>query len=152
MQATPAALLSGRRLAGAAAMAVTTVWGGILVIAPIERRLPDAQQWYGHAAVHLWTMAGALVIARAGATWLRDDRVEDRPLRVLLGTTTVLAVVAAIAGLLDAVGAYPTLRVFHDVVNAVAAPTGWLLLGSLVAIVVAGLTEPLRATSARPGA
>jgi hypothetical protein len=55
-----------------------------------------------------------------------------------MGTTLVLSTAAAVANLLEIVGAYPTLRTFHDAVNRVGAPVGWLLLANLILIVVLG--------------
>jgi hypothetical protein len=134
--------MTARRLAGLAAGAIAVLWGGILVIAAIERRLPDAQQWYGHAAVHLWTVAIALTIALVGSTALRRDQVPAGWLWRLVRVVVAVASIVAVASALDAVGAYPTLRAFHDRVNAVAAPAGWLLLASLIALViVASVTE-----------
>jgi hypothetical protein len=137
--------VSTRRVAGLAAGAIAVLWGGILVIAAIERRLSDAQQWYGHATVHLWTVAAAATIATVGLTALRDGRIPTRPLRRLVGATAAIATVVAVASALDAVGAYPTLRAFHDRVNAVAAPAGWVLLASLVTLVVVGAVGERRA-------
>jgi hypothetical protein len=134
--------MTARRLAGLAAGAIAVLWGGILVIAAIERRLPDAQQWYGHAAVHLWPVAIALTIALVGSTALRRDQVPAGWLWRLVRVVVAVASIVAVASALDAVGAYPTLRAFHDRVNAVAAPAGWLLLASLIALViVASVTE-----------
>jgi hypothetical protein len=134
--------MTARRLAGLALGAIAVLWGGILVIAAFERRLPDAQQWYGHAAVHLWTVAVALTIALVGFTSLRGDRVPTGTLRRLLGAVVVIASIVTVASALDAVGAYPTLRAFHDPVNAVAAPAGWVLLAGLILlVVVASATE-----------
>jgi membrane protease YdiL (CAAX protease family) len=134
--------MTARRLAGLALGAIVALWGGILVIAAIERRLPDAQQWYGHAAVHLWTVAVALAIAWVGFAALRDRRVPSGSLRRLLGAVVMIASIVAVASALDAVGAYPTLRAFHDRVNAVAAPAGWVLLAGLILlVVVASATE-----------
>ena len=134
--------MTARRLAGLALEAIALLWGGILVIAAIERRLPDAQQWYGHAAVHLWTAAVALTIALVGLDMLRGDRVPTRSLRQLVGAVVMIASIVTVASALDAVGAYPTLRAFHDRVNAVAAPAGWALLAGLILlVVVASATE-----------
>jgi hypothetical protein len=137
--------VSTRRVAGLAAGAIVVLWGGILVIAAIERRLPDAQQWYGHLTVHLWTAAAAATIATIGFAALHDRRIPARPLRRLVGATAAIASFVAIAGVLDAVGAYPTLRAFHDRVNAVAAPAGWVLLASLVTLVIVGSVIERRA-------
>jgi hypothetical protein len=134
--------MTARRLAGLALGAIAVLWGGIMVIAAVERRLPDAQQWYGHAAVHLWTVAVTLTIALVGFAALRDDRVPTGSLRRLLGAAVMIASIVTIASALDAVGAYPTLRTFHDRVNAVAAPAGWVLLAGLsLLVVVASATE-----------
>jgi hypothetical protein len=136
--------VTARRLAGLALGAIALLWGGILVIAAIERRLPDAQQWYGHAAVHLWTVAVALTIALVGFDTLRGDRVPTRSLRRLLGAVVMIASIVTVASALDAVGAYPTLRAFHDRANAVAAPAGWLLLAGLILLVVVASATELR--------
>jgi hypothetical protein len=134
--------MTARRLAGLALGAIAVLWGGILVIAAIERRLPDAQQWYGHAAVHLWTVAVALTIVLAGYAALRGDQMPTGSLRRLLGAVVLIASIVTVASALDAVGAYPTLRDFHDRVNAVAAPAGWVLLAGLILlVVVASATE-----------
>ena len=134
--------MTARQLAGLALGAIAVLWGGILVIAAVERRLSDAQQWYGHAAVHLWTVAVTLTIALVGFAALRDDRVPTGSLRRLLGAVVVIASIVTVASALDAVGAYPTLRAFHDRVNAVAAPAGWVLLAALsLLVVVASATE-----------
>ena len=133
--------MTARRLAGLALGAIALLWGGILVIAAIELRLPNAQQWYGHAAVHLWTVAVALTIALVGFDTLHGDQVPTRSLRRLVGAVVVIASIVTVASALDAVGAYPTLRAFHDRVNAVAAPAGWLLLAGLILLVVASATE-----------
>jgi hypothetical protein len=134
--------MTARRLAGLAAGAIAVLWGGIVAIAAIERRLPDPQQWYGHAAVHLWTAAVALTIALRGFTALRGDQVPTASLRRLLGAVVTIASIVTAASALDAIGAYPTLRAFHDRVNAVAAPAGWVLLAGLILlVVVASATE-----------
>jgi hypothetical protein len=131
--------VSGPGLSGYAAGAIVSVWGGILVIAQIERGLPVDRQWWGHAFVHLWTATFAVAIAVVAVRLLRTGRVPSGPLRWATGTTAVLAVGTAVGGYLDAVGAYPTMRAFHDVVTLVAAPVQWLLLASLVAVVAIGV-------------
>jgi hypothetical protein len=118
---------------------IVLLWGGILVIAAIERRLPGGAQWMGHAAVHVWTAANASVIAAAVFRALRRQWVPTGPLPMLLRATGVLAAVAVVTGLLDAVGAYPPASAIHDPVNAVAAPVGWLLLLTLALVTVVGL-------------
>jgi hypothetical protein len=128
--------MTAGRLAGLAASAIVVLWGGVLVIAAIERRLPDAQQWYGHAAVHLWTAAIAWAIAWVGFITLRDHRLPTRALRWSVAAVVAVASFTSVANVLDAVGAYPSLRTFHDRVNAVAAPAGWLLLLVLLVLVV----------------
>lgn len=134
--------MTAGRLAGLALGAIAVLWGGILVIAAMERRLPDAQQWYGHVAFHLWTVAVTLTIALVWYSALRGDRVPTRSLRRLLGAVVMIASIWTVASALDAVGAYPPLRAFHDRVNAVAAPTGWVLLAGLILlVVVASATE-----------
>lgn len=134
--------MTARRMAGLAAGAIAVLWGGILVIAAIERRLPDAHQWYGHAAVHLWTVAVALTIALVGYSALRGDQAPTASLRRLVGAVVLIASIVTVASALDAIGAYPTLRSFHDRVNAVAAPAGWVLLAGLILVVItASATE-----------
>lgn len=132
-------LVSGRRLSGYAAGAIVVVWGGILVIAQIERGLPVDRQWWGHAFVHLWTATLAVGIAVTAVRLLRSRRVPSGPLQWAIGTTAVLAAGTAAGGYLDAVGAHPSMRVFHDLVAAVAAPVQWLLLASLVTVVAMGV-------------
>lgn len=132
-------LVSGRRLSGYAAGAIMLIWGGILVIAQIEQGLPVDRQWWGHAFVHLWTATLAVAIAVVAVRLLRAGRVQSGPLRWATGTTAVLAAGTAVGGYLDAVGAYPTMRAFHDVVTLVAAPVQWLLLASLVGVVIIGV-------------
>jgi divalent metal cation (Fe/Co/Zn/Cd) transporter len=142
------------RLAGLAAGAIVVLWGGVLVIAAIERRLPEAQQWYGHAAVHLWTVAGAFTIALMGYRALRGHRVRSGTLRRLVAAIVAIAAVVTLASALDAIGAYPTLRAF-DRVNAVAAPAGWVLLAGLITLVVVASATELgrrRAPDTPPGA
>jgi hypothetical protein len=143
--------MTARRLAGLALGAIAVLWGGILLIAAIERRLPDAQQWYGHVGVHLWTVAVTLTITLVGFGALRGDRVPTRSLRRLLGAVVMIASVWTVASALDAVGAYPTLRAFHDRVNAVAAPTGWVLLAGLILLVVVASTTELGARHREEG-
>jgi hypothetical protein len=143
--------MTTRRLAGLAAAAIVVLWGGILVIAAIERRLPDAQQWYGHAAVHVWTVGVALAIALVAFSALRDNQVPSATLRWLVGAIIPTAWIVVIAGALDAVGAYPTLRAFHDRVNAVAAPAGWVLLAELLTLVVVASAADLRARGSSLG-
>jgi hypothetical protein len=134
--------MGARRLAGLAAGAIVVLWGGILVIAAIERRLPEARQWYGHAAVHLWTVAAALTIAVVGYRALRGHQVPSGALQRLVAAIVAIAAIVTLASALDAIGAYPTLRAFHDRVNAVAAPAGWVLLAGLITlVVVASATE-----------
>ncbi|TVP70771.1 MAG: hypothetical protein EA340_05430 [Nitriliruptor sp.] len=142
--------MTAGRLAGLAATAIVVLWGGILAIAAIERRLPDPHQWYGHAAVHLWTAAIALSIAWVGFAALRGHQVSIGYLRRLVAAVVAVASFVSVANVLDAVGAYPSLRTFHDRVNAVAAPSGWVLLIGLVVLVVVASATALRASSARP--
>lgn len=136
--------MTARRLAGLAAGAIVVLWGGILVIAAIERRLPEAQQWYGHAAVHIWTVAAALTIALVGFTALRDQQVPTGSLRRLVAAVVAISSIVTVASILDAIGAYPTLRAFHDRVNTVAAPAGWVLLAGLIGLVVVASAIDLR--------
>jgi hypothetical protein len=136
--------MSARRLAGLAAGAIAVLWGGILVIGAIERRLPEAQQWYGHAAVHLWTVAVALTIALVGYSALRQAQVPTGSLRRLVAAVVIIASIVTVASALDAIGAYPTLRAFHDRVNAVAAPAGWVLLAGLLLLVATASVTDLR--------
>ena len=141
--------MTAGRLAGRAAGAIVVLWGGILAIAAIERRLPDAHQWYGHAAVHLWTATIALSIAWVGFAALRDHQVPHGSLRRLVAAVVAVASFVTVANMLDAVGAYPSLRTFHDRVNAVAAPAGWVLLIALLVLVVVASATGLRASSVR---
>jgi hypothetical protein len=143
--------MAARRLAGLGAAAIVVLWGGILVVAAIERRLPDAQQWYGHAAVHLWTVVVALTVALVGFTALRGRQVPRGALRWLVGATVAISSIVTVASALDAIGAYPTLRAFHDRVNAVAAPAGWMLLACLIALVVVASATDLRVTQRGAG-
>lgn len=143
-------VVTAGRLAGLAAAAIVVLWGGILAIAAIERRLPDAQQWYGHAAVHLWTAAIALSIAWVGLVALRGHQVPVGSLRRLVAAVVAIASLVTVANVLDAVGAYPSLRTFHDRVNAVAAPAGWVLLIGLVVLVVVASATVLRASPVPP--
>jgi hypothetical protein len=141
--------MTAGRLAGLAASAIVVLWGGVLVIAAIERRLPDAQQWYGHAAVHLWTVAIAWAIAWVGFITLRDHRLPARALRWLVAAVVAVASFTSVANLLDAVGAHPSLRTFHDHVNAVAAPAGWLLLLMLLVLLVVAGAAALRGSTTK---
>jgi hypothetical protein len=140
--------MTARRLAGLAAGAIVVLWGGILVLAAIERRLPEAQQWYVHAAVHVWTAAVALTIALVGLAALRGHQPPTGTLQRSVGAVVTIASIVTVAGFLDAIGAYPTLRAFHDRVNAVAAPLGWVLLASLIVLVVTASVTELRPRTA----
>jgi len=124
-----------------AATAIAVVWGGILVIAQVEQLLAPELRWWGHAVVHVWTAAWATVIAVTAARVLRSGRASRQPLRLVVVTALLLAATAAVANLLEIVGAYPAYRAFHDAVNRVGAPVGWLLLANLVVIVVLGRRE-----------
>jgi hypothetical protein len=145
-------LLAHRRLAALAAAAIVVLWGGILVIAAVERRLPADSQWIGHVIVHLWTAGTAAVIAGVVFTAWRGGRIPPGVMRPVVGLSGVLAAIAVVTGLLDAVGAYPSLRAFHDAVNAVAAPLGWLLLANLLLVVAGGLVAAVRPGALRGGA
>jgi hypothetical protein len=136
--------MTARRLAGLAVGAIVVLWGGVLVLAALERRLPEAQQWYVHAAVHVWTMAVALTIVWVGIRALRGHQVPFESLRRLVQATVAIGSIVTVASALDAVGAYPTLRAFHDRVNAVAAPAGWVLLAGLIALAVIAAATDLR--------
>ncbi|TVR17998.1 MAG: hypothetical protein EA387_15560 [Nitriliruptor sp.] len=83
-------------LAGLAATAIVVLWGGILSIAAIERRLPDPHQWYGHAAVHLWTAAITLSIAWVGFAALRGHEVSIGYLRRLVAAVVAVASATAL--------------------------------------------------------
>jgi hypothetical protein len=133
------ATLAPRWVAALSAAMIVLLWGGILVIAAIERRLPTDVQWMGHVTVHVWTAANASVIAAAAFRGLRRGWVPGGPLPMLVRAAGVLAIVAVVAGLLDAVGAYPPASAIHDPVNAVAAPVGWMLLLSLALVTLVGL-------------
>jgi hypothetical protein len=65
-------------------------------------------------------------------------------LRRLVQATVAIGSIVTVASALDAVGAYPTLRAFHDRVNAVAAPAGWVLLAGLIALAVIAAATDLR--------
>lgn len=121
-----------------AVAAIAVVWGGILAIAQFEQLLAPEVRWWGHAFVHLWIAAWTPVIAVTAARLMRSGRASGRALRIAVVTALVLSTAAAVANLLEIVGAYPTLRTFHDAVNRVGAPVGWLLLANLILIVVLG--------------
>ena len=121
------------------------VWGGILVIAQVEQVLAPELRWWGHAFVHLWTAVWTTVIAVTATRVLRSDRAGGGALRPVVLTACLLAATAAATNLLEIVGAYPTLRAFHDAVNRVGAPVGWLLLANLILIVLFG--RPKRVAS-----
>lgn len=93
--------------------------------------------WFGHAAVHVWTASVAGLVAAAS---LRiSSRHPTRVLTALLRITAVVATVTSVSAALEVVGAYPTLRRYHDLIDTVAEPAGWFLLGTLLAVVAAGL-------------
>jgi hypothetical protein len=124
-----------------ATTAIAVVWGGILVIAQVEQLLAPELRWWGHAFVHLWTAAWTTVIAVTATRVLRSARAAEGALRPVMLTACLLAATAAATNLLEIMGAYPTLRAFHDAVNRVGAPVGWLLLGNLILIVLFGRPE-----------
>jgi hypothetical protein len=124
-----------------ATTAIAVVWGGILVIAQVEQLLAPELRWWGHAFVHLWTAAWTTVIAVTATRVLRSARAAEGALRPVVLTACLLAATAAATNLLEIVGAYPTLRAFHDAVNRVGAPVGWLLLANLILIVLFGRPE-----------
>jgi hypothetical protein len=126
-----------------AATAIAVVWGGILAISQVEQLLAPELRWWGHAFVHLWIAAWTTVIAVTAVRVLRSGRASGRALRIAMVTAVVLATGAAVANLLEIVGAYPTLRAFHDTVNRVGAPVGWFLLANLILIVVLGRHQRL---------
>lgn len=129
--------IAGQRIAARAALAIAVLWGGILIIAAVERRLPEDQMWFGHAAVHVWT---AIVAGIVAAVALRISRRHPtRVLAALLRITVGVAAVTSVSAALEVVGAYPTLRRYHDLIDTVAEPAGWLLLGTLLAVAAAGL-------------
>jgi hypothetical protein len=121
-----------------ATTAIAVVWGGILVIAQVEQLLAPELRWWGHAFVHLWTAAWTTVIAVTATRVLRSGRAVGGALRPVVLTACLLAATAAVTNLLEVVGTYPTLRAFHDAVNRVGAPVGWLLLADLILIVRLG--------------
>jgi hypothetical protein len=121
-----------------AATAIVVVWGGILVIAQLERTLAPELRWWGHAFVHLWTAAWATVIATRAARARRSRRALGGALGLVVAAVTVLAAAAAVTNLLEMVGAHPALRAFHDAVHRVGAPVGWLLLANLILIALLG--------------
>lgn len=129
--------ITSQRIAARAALAIAVLWGGILVIAAVERRLPEDQMWFGHAAVHLWTATVAGFIAAVALQISRRD--STRILTALLRITVGVAAVTSVSAALEVVGAYPTLRHYHDLVDTVAEPVGWVLLGVLLAVAIAGL-------------
>ena len=124
-----------------ATTAIAVVWGGILVIAQVEQLLAPELRWWGHAIVHLWTAAWTTVIAVTATRVLRSGRTVGGALRPVVLTVCLLAATAAVTNLLEIVGAYPTFRAFHDAVNRVGAPVGWLLLANLILIVLFGRHE-----------
>jgi hypothetical protein len=126
-----------------AATAIVAVWGGILVIAQVERTLAPEMRWWGHAFVHLWTALWATVIALTAIRVLRSSRAVGRALDLVVATATVLATTAAVTNLLEMVGAHPALRAFHDAVHRVGAPVGWLLLSNLIVIVLLGRSRSI---------
>jgi hypothetical protein len=121
-----------------ATTAIAVVWGGILVIAQVEQLLAPELRWWGHAFVHLWTAAWTTIIAVTATRVLRSGRAVGGALRPVVLTACLLAATAAVTNLLEVVGTYPTLRAFHDAVNRVGAPVGWLLLAHLILIVRLG--------------
>lgn len=138
-----------RWLGLSAAGAILLIWGGVLLLAAVERGLPPDQRWMGHAAVHVWVAAGAALVAVVALRAARGSARDEPLLRPLLLIVVGIAAVVVPASLLDAVGAYPTLRSFHDAVNAVAAPAGWALLASLAVLTVVGLAPTSAATTER---
>jgi hypothetical protein len=106
--------MSGARIARAATLAIVVLWGGILVIAQIEARLPEAHQWLGHLTVHLWTATVAAGIAIGARRALRDRVVPPGPLASLVAVTVVHAASTSVMNLLDGIGALPGHRALHD--------------------------------------
>lgn len=138
----------GWRMAGRAALAIVVLWGGIIVTAAIEQRLPDDQMWLGHATVHVWTaiIAGliatvALRLSRCGPTGV---------LTALVRITAIVATVTSVSAALEVAGAYPTLRRYHDLVDTIGEPAGWLLLGALLAVVGVGLLNTRHSPGVQP--
>jgi hypothetical protein len=72
--------------------------------------------------VHLWTGVWATIIAVMAFRVRRSHRAAGRALGPLLTAATVFATTAAVANLLEMVGAHPPLRAFHDTVNRICAP------------------------------
>jgi hypothetical protein len=97
-------------------------------------------------------MAVALTIVWVGTRALRGHQASSGSLRRLIAATVAIASTVTVASALDAVGAYPTLRAFHDRVNAVAAPAGWVLLAGLIALVVVASATDLRTRGRSAGA
>ncbi len=129
-----------------AAIAITVIWGGILVIARLEQLLAPELRWWGHAFVHLWVGTWAATVAVTAIRVRRSGREADPAVRAAVTMAALLGALAAITNLLELVGVHPTLREFHDAVNRIGAPLGWLLLGNLV---VAVLLEQHRRAAAR---
>ena len=129
-----------------ATIAITATWGGILVIARFEQLLAPELRWWGHAFVHLWVGFWAGTVAVTAIRARRSARGADRALRAAVTVAALLGAGAAITNLLELVGAHPTLREFHDAVNRVGAPLGWLLLGNLIVIL---LLDRVRRAAAR---
>jgi hypothetical protein len=130
--------MAGRRMAVAAVGAIVAIWGGALVIGALEQRMPAPSQWLGHAGFHVWTAIVAAAVAIGARSAIRADGVSSRTRPVLVVAVAVGAF-AAVTSLLDAVGAYPTLRAFHDAVNTVARPALWLLTTILVLVALVGV-------------
>jgi hypothetical protein len=126
-----------------AATAIVLLWGGVLVIAQVERALAPEMRWWGHAFVHLWTAVWATVIAVTAARVQRSRRAVGGVLGLVLAAATVLAATAAVTNLLEMVGAHPTLRALHDGVHRVGAPLGWLLLANLILIMLLGQSRSI---------
>jgi hypothetical protein len=145
-----ASAVQRRDLGRRAAAVIVALWGGILLIAQVEQMLPPEIRWWGHAFVHLWTATWTAIVVVAAVRLMRTAAIGQRVLQAAVWLTALLASVAAVTGALEVVGAYPDFRPFHDAVNTVAAPVGWLLLGSLTTVMVLTLI-PFDDPGDRPG-
>ena len=140
---------SGAAYAGVALAAIVLLWGAIPAIVAIERRLPADLQWLGHAGFHIWTATVAGVLCAVALRAVRSRQVPHGLLRRLSVAVIVAAGVVAVTNALEAIGAQPSLRAFHDVINAVGAPAGWVLLTVLCAVVFVGMAVRRGGDSAR---
>ena len=129
--------------------AIVLLWGAIPAIVAIERRLPADLQWLGHAGFHIWRATVAGVLCAVALRAVRSRQVPRGLLRRLSVAVIIAAGVVAVANALEAMGAHPSLRAFHDVINAVGVPAGWVLLTVLCAVVFVGMAVHRGGDSAR---